>query len=343
MGLFSFLSKNKQGGAGGEGEFYSRAEDDGRPRARNTRKSPKAGKQGKAGGRVAGDDDEPLDPVLPEKKRARRRLVGAVALVLAMIIGLPMILDSEPKPMADDISIQIPSRDKPPAANPATSVPVSASTPATAAGTSAVPVAASLDPHEQIVSMPPASATATGAKTPAASSPAPDTGAKKPETKPESKPESKPQEPAHAAVADKADAKADAKPAEKAIEKAGDKQVAKLDHKTDQKADQKDEARAAAILEGKDAEARQTADKQAGDKKAGKFIVQVAALTSQEKITELQGKLSDAGFKPMLQTVPTDAGVTTRVRVGPFASKDEAQSALTKLDKLGLHGKLLPL
>jgi len=82
MGLFSFLSKNKQGGAGGEGEFYSRAEDDGRPRARNTRKSPKAGKQGKAGGRVAGDDDEPLDPVLPEKKRARRRL-GRQALARA--------------------------------------------------------------------------------------------------------------------------------------------------------------------------------------------------------------------------------------------------------------------
>jgi DedD protein len=340
MGLFSFLSKNKQGGAGGEGEFYSRAEDDGRPRARNTRKSPKAGKQGKAGGRVAGGDDEPLDPVLPEKKRARRRLVGAVALVLAMIIGLPMILDSEPKPMADDISIQIPSRDKPPAASPATSAPVSAPAAATAAGTSAVPLAASLDPHEQIVVMPPASATSTGARAPAASSPAPDAAAKKPE----SKPDLRPQEPAHAAVADKPDAKADAKPAEKATEKPGDKQVAKLEHKTDQK----DEARAAAILEGKDADAKQAADKQAadkqgGDKKAGKFIVQVAALTSQEKITELQGKLSDAGFKPMLQTVPTDAGVTTRVRVGPFASKDEAQSALTKLDKLGLHGKLLPL
>jgi DedD protein len=45
----------------------------------------------------------------------------------------------------------------------------------------------------------------------------------------------------------------------------------------------------------------------------------------------------------MLQAVPTDAGTTTRVRVGPYASKEEAESALAKLDKIGLHGKLLPL
>jgi DedD protein len=44
-------------------------------------------------------------------------LIGASALVLAAIIGLPMIFDSEPKPLADDIAIQIPSRDKPGAAS----------------------------------------------------------------------------------------------------------------------------------------------------------------------------------------------------------------------------------
>jgi len=347
MGLFSFLSKNKQDSAAGEGEFYSRAEGDARPRTRNTRKSAKSGKAGKAdaGGRGTGDD-EPIDPVLPEKKRARRRLVGAVALVLAMIIGLPMILDSEPKPMADDIAIQIPSRDKPPVVAPAASVP------ATAASTSSVPVAASLDPREQVVAMPPVATGTAGAKPPAASIPVSDAVPKngKPEAKPEAKPESKPEakpdakqpEPVRNAASDKQESKPDSKPADKT----GDKQVAKLEHKPDQKTEQKDEARAAAILDGKDVDAKQAGDKKVENKaenKAGKFIVQVAALTSKEKITELQGKLSEAGFKPMLQTVPTDAGVTTRVRVGPFASKDEAQSAMSKLDKLGLHGKLLPL
>src|ERR1700730_17926255 len=60
-----------------------------------------------------------LDPTLPEKQRARRRLVGAVALVLAAVIILPMVLDSHPKPVTDDISIDIPTR--PAAALPKTS------------------------------------------------------------------------------------------------------------------------------------------------------------------------------------------------------------------------------
>ncbi len=56
-----------------------------------------------------------LDPTLPEKQRARRRLVGAIALVLAAVIVLPMVLDSRPKPVTDDISIDIPNRPAPPA------------------------------------------------------------------------------------------------------------------------------------------------------------------------------------------------------------------------------------
>jgi DedD protein len=51
-----------------------------------------------------------LDPTLPEKQRARRRLVGAIALVVAAVVILPMVLDSHPKPVTDDISIDIPSR-----------------------------------------------------------------------------------------------------------------------------------------------------------------------------------------------------------------------------------------
>ncbi|WGS46712.1 SPOR domain-containing protein [Burkholderia sp. JSH-S8] len=51
-----------------------------------------------------------LDPTLPEKQRARRRLVGAIALVVAAVIVLPMVLNSHPKPVTDDISIDIPNR-----------------------------------------------------------------------------------------------------------------------------------------------------------------------------------------------------------------------------------------
>lgn len=50
------------------------------------------------------------DEELQLRKRARRRLIGAVALVIVAIIFLPMLLDSEPRPASHDISIQIPSQ-----------------------------------------------------------------------------------------------------------------------------------------------------------------------------------------------------------------------------------------
>lgn len=53
-----------------------------------------------------------VDPLLPEKQRARRRLVGALALVLAAVIVLPMVLDSKPKPATGDIAIEIPSQNQ---------------------------------------------------------------------------------------------------------------------------------------------------------------------------------------------------------------------------------------
>lgn len=54
-----------------------------------------------------------LDPALPQKKRARRRLVGAAAIALAAAIVLPLVLDSEPRQVRDDVEVSIPSRDTP--------------------------------------------------------------------------------------------------------------------------------------------------------------------------------------------------------------------------------------
>ncbi|WP_341648746.1 hypothetical protein [Thauera humireducens] len=42
------------------------------------------------------------------KKRARRRLVGAVALALLAAVVLPMMMDQEPRPASGDIQITIP-------------------------------------------------------------------------------------------------------------------------------------------------------------------------------------------------------------------------------------------
>lgn len=42
------------------------------------------------------------------KRRGRRRLVGAVALVLAAVIILPMVFDPEPRPTSSSVSVRIP-------------------------------------------------------------------------------------------------------------------------------------------------------------------------------------------------------------------------------------------
>lgn len=55
---------------------------------------------------VRPDDDTQL------KKRARRRLIGAVALALFAAIVLPMVMDHQPAPPLKDIQVRIPSPDE---------------------------------------------------------------------------------------------------------------------------------------------------------------------------------------------------------------------------------------
>jgi len=52
------------------------------------------------------------DDELNLRRKARRRLIGAVALTLAVVVILPMVLDSEPKPAGKDIDLSIPDPDK---------------------------------------------------------------------------------------------------------------------------------------------------------------------------------------------------------------------------------------
>ncbi|KAG0190466.1 hypothetical protein DFQ28_002038 [Apophysomyces sp. BC1034] len=97
MGLFSFGSKDDAG--------PSRATEGGR--TGRTRRGERRAE------RRTDPDAMLLDPTLPEKQRARRRLVGAIALVIAAVIVLPMVLDSPPKPVTGDIEINLPARPAP--------------------------------------------------------------------------------------------------------------------------------------------------------------------------------------------------------------------------------------
>ena len=68
------------------------------------------------------------------RKRARHRLVGATVLVLLGVIGFPLLFDKQPRPVALDMPIDIPDKNKakplaiPPPA-PAASEPLAPSAP----------------------------------------------------------------------------------------------------------------------------------------------------------------------------------------------------------------------
>jgi DedD protein len=55
------------------------------------------------------------------KRRARRRLVGAIVLALAAAVLLPLLLENDPKPLGEDVSIQIPPIDSGKFINPLSS------------------------------------------------------------------------------------------------------------------------------------------------------------------------------------------------------------------------------
>jgi DedD protein len=104
MGFFSFGKKDDAPRRRGAAARSARS--GGALEGREVRRS-------RRGERASDADAMLLDPTLPEKQRARRRLVGAIALVLAAIIVLPMVLDSHPKPVTNDIAIDIPNRPAP--------------------------------------------------------------------------------------------------------------------------------------------------------------------------------------------------------------------------------------
>jgi DedD protein len=55
---------------------------------------------------------ELTDEELNLRRKSRRRLVGATALTLAVVVILPMVLDSQPKPVTQDIDLRIPDPNK---------------------------------------------------------------------------------------------------------------------------------------------------------------------------------------------------------------------------------------
>ena len=225
------------------------------------------------------------------RKRARRRLIGAIALVTIVAVFLPMVLDHEPKPVNQDISIQIPS----PNAGTFTS---------------------------KIVPVVPGSPDAKSAVKPGTEAPA----------KLQSPASGGP--PKVAAAAPAAKPVAETPPAYD-TEAAPPKPVAPRQPKS--------QARPAPKPPAKSAPPPKAADKAKADAKgAGGYVVQVAALHDADKAKQMQEQIAAAGVKSYTEVVPTAKGSVTRVRAGPFGSRDEAETMREKLKGMGLNGNIVP-
>jgi DedD protein len=75
---------------------------------------------------------------------------------------------------------------------------------------------------------------------------------------------------------------------------------------------------------------------------AGAYVVQVAALSDTTKARQLAKQVAGAGLKTYTEVVNTQSGEVTRVRAGPYATREAAEKARTQLKKTGLDGKVVP-
>ena len=228
---------------------------------------------------------------------ARRRLIGAAVLLLLGVLLFPLVFETQPRPLRMDLPMVV-------APDKAGGAPGAASVSGSLGSSVAVPPPA--------VAAATATAATTATPTPGAAPaptvrPAPPmiTETAEPEPQAAAQTGAQPATPAPRAASTPAASKTAppaARPAS-APAKAASKPAAT--------------AAAAAAPASQDASAR--------------FVVQVGAFADDATVRQTRQKVEKLGLKTYTQEVNTDAGKRVRVRVGPFATRDEASQVLNKL------------
>jgi len=196
---------------------------------------------------------------------ARRRLVGAVVLLGAGVVGFPMLFETQPRPLPANLPIVTAQGEAAPTATPAVRA-----TPARPGN--AAPAASHASPVQEAMAVPPPPSPIAAVQAPAASAPAAQAASAAPVVpapKPAAMPEPAPTE--------------------------------------------------------------------------GRFVVQVGAYSDATMLRETRQKVEKLGLKTYTQVIDGEGGKRTRVRVGPFATRSDAQAAAAKLKAAGLPANLLTL
>ena len=239
-----------------------------------------------------------------EKKfrvRARRRLVGAIALVLLMVTVLPMVLDDHDNrnTVKPEIAIDIPSQEN---SNFSSSVVPTSPTAATSQQTPAP-----LDKPQEAVAAPGAPSPQANALPPAG--------------------------PAKQGVAGAEKSASDLKPpVPKPLPGAPVAAQGDVPQGSAKSAVNNDQP-----VNGAVASSTPVAD----TPKKGTYSVQVGVFSDPAKIKKLRDEFSKGGLESYTEQLNTAKGAKTRLRCGPYPTKPEAQAALEKLKVLGYGGILV--
>jgi DedD protein len=349
MGLLSIFQRNKQ-----------------------TAATPaKSGRAGRASARQpsfansanSSNPVESAEAVREARARARRRLMGATVLLLIGVIGFPLLFETQPRPIPVDLPIEIPARNaaggvdigattnpRPHRAGASTAAALpSTYAPAAVPASGIAPESVSYDARQSAPSAPApapagqparksAFASLAAALTPSAlrpgaaastSTPPPMAGsasvpqASVAQTRNAAKPLGKPAASAAATSASVVPPAAANPPRAQAMA------LAPAPAST---------STPAAPLAG--ATATKASDAAGG---ANRFVVQVGAFAEDAKLRDVRTRVEKIGLKTYTQAVDTPAGKRVRVRVGPYATRAEADKTASKIKADGLPAAVLAL
>jgi DedD protein len=273
--------------------------------------------------RIADNADLAVDEL---RRKARRRLVGAVVLALAAAVILPLLLEKDPKPLGDDVSVQIPPVDEGRFINRLTGRSGDGKS---AAKSDAKGLPKSAPP--KIDAAPPARELPSVAVSTAA---------------PATEDSASPAASVAPAPSDVATPRKSIAEAEQRMLSPGTKPAAKVDTKGAMES--KSGAKAPAVVPPVTAAAAPPAPPTVAEPpvpvatvgtKGEGFAVQIAAFTDDKGAKALAGKLEKAGYaSAYTEPVETSRGTLWRVRVGGFATRPDAEAARTKLKTDGWNG-----
>ncbi|HET7032765.1 MAG TPA: SPOR domain-containing protein, partial [Casimicrobiaceae bacterium] len=273
--------------------------------------------------RIADDADLAVDEL---KRRARRRLVGAIVLALAAAVILPLLLEKDPKPLGDDVSVQIPPVDEGRFVNRLS--PPGATKQAPKSDAKPLPKVAPVKTD----SPPAATATPAAAPTPPATS-VPDATTPAP-------PAASPSPAPTAASSSPAPASTNVPPPRKSVLEAEQKVLAGAGRSALPAKSEPPVAVATAppAPAPPPPPAAPTLPAASGPNGEG-FAVQIAAFTDDKGANALAAKLKKAGYaSTYTEPVETSRGTLWRVRVGGFSARPDADTARAKLKADGWNG-----